>query len=95
MIRLEKKHLFVEHDGANLGDLDTGYVLGAEFTVRIEARDGHIKVFYNDAQKADYAFSGSGLYFKAGAYVQSNLSQGEPPDAFGEVMVSALEVTHS
>jgi hypothetical protein len=57
--------------------------------------NGRIRVFYNGVQKLDYAFNGSGLYFKAGAYTQSNASKGEPAGAAGQVVISALRVTHT
>ena len=84
------RDLFVEGDGDRLADLDASYVLGTSFTVRLEVSDGHIRVFYNGAQRLDHPFSGDGLYFKAGVYTQSNAEQGEPPGAAGQVVITAL-----
>jgi poly(beta-D-mannuronate) lyase len=95
MVRLEGSKLFVEGDGDELAVLDANYSVGTTFTVRLEVSGGHIRVFYNGAQKLDYAFSGSGLYFKAGAYTQSNASKGEPAGAAGQVVITSLRVTHS
>jgi hypothetical protein len=33
-------------------------------------------------------------YFKAGAYTQSNTSKGDAADAYGEVIIRSLQVTH-
>jgi poly(beta-D-mannuronate) lyase len=95
MVRLEGKHLFVEHDGTNLGDLDVNYQLGAYFTVRITATGGQVTVDYNGVPKVHYQAAGSGWYFKAGAYTQSNLSKGDAAGAYGEVAIKGLTVTHS
>ncbi len=94
LIRLEGRHLFVESNGGNIGDLSNSYSLGTTFTVRIVADAGHIKVFYNDILKTDYAKSGSGYYFKAGCYTQSNIAQGAAADDYGQVAIYALSVTH-
>lgn len=94
MIRLEGASLFVEHDGDSIGDLDTDYRLGDVFTVKLVAADGRIKVYYNDQIKVDIALKGSGLYFKAGCYTQSNTSKGDKPGAYGEVTVYDLHVSH-
>jgi cell division septation protein DedD len=75
--------------------LDDAYVLGTPYTITITAGGGHIKIAYNGVQKFDYATSMSGLYFKAGAYTQSNPSKGDAPTAYGETAIYALNVTHS
>ncbi len=96
MIRLEGRRLFVESDdGKNSGDLDTAYTLGTTFTVRILAENGHIYVSYNGVAKVDLARSGSGFYFKAGCYTQSNTTKGDSGDAYGQVIMYGLSVTHS
>ena len=94
-IRLEGSRLTVDHDGTNLGTLDDDYHLGTVFTLEIVAGDGRFQVSYNGVVKADYAHSGSGFYFKAGSYPQSNPSKGDDADAYGEVVIYALDVTHS
>jgi len=97
-IRLELPRLFVDHGGTHGNTLSTNYVLGTRFTVKIEVADGQIQVYYNGAATpADtYAKAGSSMYFKAGAYTQSNC-QREPacgPTNYGEVHISRLDVTH-
>jgi poly(beta-D-mannuronate) lyase len=96
MIRLEGEHLFVEGDGDELGDLDPAYVLGTVFTVRIVAADGTIDVYYDDLDTPAVTVERDavGCYFKAGAYTQSNESTGDDPDAYGEVVISDLDVVH-
>jgi hypothetical protein len=93
-IRLRDKLLFVEHDGANYGTLDAAYALGTTFTVEIRVTAGKLEVFYNGVRKVERTTSGSGYYFKAGAYTQSNTSKGDLPTAYGEVMIYDLKVTH-
>lgn len=95
MIRLEKKKLFVESDGEEIGVLDSDYKLGTIFTTKIEASDGHIKIDYNGLQKVDVAKSGTGYYFKAGCYTQSNTLKGDDPSAYGEVIIYDLQIRHS
>ncbi|MDP2314138.1 MAG: polysaccharide lyase family 7 protein [Pseudomonadota bacterium] len=96
MIRLEGSTLFVEGGGENLGVLDADYVLGTEFTVRFVAADGMIEVYHDDmtAPAVSVARDTTGCYFKAGAYTQSNPERGEAPDAYGEVEIRDLVVTH-
>jgi len=97
MIRLEGPRLFVMMDGRDVGTLDAAYVLGRRFTVRIEASDGHIRVYHDDlaVPKVDVARAASTCYFKAGVYTQSNPAHGDAPDAYGEVAIAALTVTHT
>jgi poly(beta-D-mannuronate) lyase len=94
MIKLSGSHLFVEANSKNIGDLDTNYALGTTYTAKIVASGGHIQVYFNDALKVDYIKSKSGLYFKAGCYTQSNVSKGDAPDAYAQVIIYALQVTH-
>lgn len=95
MVRLENKRLFVEADGNNIGDLDTAYVLGTPFTVEIRATAIGIAVSYDGTPKVSYAKVGSGWYFKAGCYTQSNTSKGDSADAYGEVVIYGLSVEHT
>ena len=95
-VRLEGARLLVKN-GTDDSDtvLDPNYVLGTPYDLRVVAAGGHVVVSYNGVQKADLALSGSGWYFKAGSYVQSNPTKGERPDAVGTVVISALRVTHA
>lgn len=96
MIRLEDTHLFVEGGGEELGDLTADYALGTSFTVRLQAADGVIDVYYEDmgTPVVSVPRDTDGCYFKAGAYTQSNLEQGDDEAAYGEVVITDLVVTH-
>ena len=95
-VRLEGARLLVKN-GADNSDtvLDPNYLLGTPYDLRIVAANGHITVFYNGQQKADILRSGAEWYFKAGSYVQSNLTRGDQADAIGTVVISSLKVTHT
>jgi hypothetical protein len=95
-VRLEGQRLLVEYnDGDGDATLDPAYALGTPYDLEIDAADGHIRVSYNGTQKADIVKSGAGWYFKAGSYVQSNLSRGDAPDAEGQVVIYALHDEHA
>ncbi len=97
MIRLIGTRLFVEaHGQGEVGLLEPNYVLGTFYTAKIEAEGGHIRVYYNDSTTpaVDVENQAIGCYFKAGAYTHSNPDKGDEPTAFGEVLISSLEVTH-
>ncbi len=97
-IRLEYPRLFVDHNGSHGNTLTANYVLGTRFTVKIEVAAGQIQVYYNGAAtSADtFARTGSSMYFKAGAYTQSNCQRETTcaPTNYGEVQISRLEITH-
>ena len=95
-VRVEGRRLLVQYnDGDDDATLDPAYALGTPYDLEIVAADGHIRVSYNGTQKADIVTTGSGWYFKAGSYVQSNLSRGDAPDAQGQVVLYALKVEHT
>lgn len=94
MIRLEKNHLFVESDGKNIGELDANYKLNTRFSITIQAEAGRIKVLYNGVEKMNIVKKGSGYYFKAGCYTQTNTDKGDQAMAYGEVIIYSLKVTH-
>ncbi len=97
MIRLEDQYLFVEGGGDDLGVLDDSYETGTPFTIKIVADSGNIAIYYDDmsAPKVEVARDSDGCYFKAGAYTQSNTDTGDEADAYGEVVIYDLEVTHT
>jgi Alginate lyase len=70
------------------------YVLGTPFTLTISASGGQVRLSVDGQLRATESTSQSGLYFKAGAYTQSNPAHGDAPDAIGVVTISALSVTH-
>ena len=57
------------------------------------AADSQVTVAYNGQQKAQLPLSGSGWYWKVGAYVQANQGQSDP-QALGEVIVYSSQITH-
>lgn len=71
------------------------YTLGQRLKVDCLARGGYIKWFLNGVEKAGIASSSTTAYFKCPVYVQSNVSKGDSPDAFGQCTLHALTVTHS
>jgi poly(beta-D-mannuronate) lyase len=75
--------------------LDPTYVLGERFKITLKVRDGRIKVAFNDQTMLVLDESGSGMYFKAGVYTQSNASKGDVPPAAGQVIIYRLAVTHT
>jgi hypothetical protein len=95
MVRLERNRLFVEADGDEVGVLDPNYVLGTRFAVELRATSSGIRVTYNGSRVVTYKKSGTGYYFKAGCYTQSNVDRGDKASAYGEVVVYALHVQHS
>ena len=95
-VRLEDKKLIVQyHDGKSEAVLDPNYTLGTPYDLKIVAEGGKVDLLYNGAKKAELPLSGSGWYFKVGAYVQSNGSHGDGPGSDGEVQVFKADVQHS
>jgi hypothetical protein len=54
-----------------------------------------VHVRYNDQPPVDLPLSGTGWYYKAGAYVQSNTTTGDRPPASAQVAIYALTTTHN
>ena len=95
-VRLEGARLIAEYDdGDGEVTLDPAYRLGTPFDLRIVASQRRVRIAYNGVPAADLPLSGSGWYFKAGSYVQSNPGQGDRPDAVGTVVIYALRATHT
>ena len=95
-IRLEGKTLMVQYnDGKSEAVLDPDYKLGTPFDTKIVAANGKVDVLYNGQKKAELPLSGSGWYWKVGAYVQSNASKGEGSGSAGEVVVYKADISHS
>lgn len=96
VIRLEGERLMIESDGDPLADLDPSYQLGDVFTVRFVAANGFVTIYYDDmaVPVVTLPVDADTCYFKAGAYTQSNLDMGDTPEAYGEVAIHDLVVTH-
>ena len=94
-IRLEGQKLMVQYDdGKSEQVLDPAYQLGTPYHVRIIAADSTVDVLYNGEKKAELPLTGSGWYWKVGAYVQANSDTGDAQST-GAVTVYALQVNHS
>jgi hypothetical protein len=95
-VRLEGKKLIGQYaDGKQEFVIDPSYVLGTPYDLRIVAASGHIDVFYNGTHAGGLKQTGSGWYFKTGAYLQSNTSRGDSANAVGTVVLYSVGVTHS
>lgn len=94
VIRLEFPKLFVDINGQEGPTLDANYTLGKRFTVKFVTENGKINIYYNGSSAPAYtlAKSGSGHYFKAGAYTQSNCSKETDCSSnnYGEVVIYNL-----
>jgi alginate lyase len=95
-IRLEDRHLIAQYeDGDRDLTLDPDYRLGTPFDLEIVAAAGGIEVRYDGAVAARIPQVGSGWFFKAGSYLQSNPERGDAADAVGTVVIYALDVEHT
>jgi Alginate lyase len=95
-IHLSGTRLTVKYaDGDKDVVLDPSYKLGERFRVKIQSADGTVKVWFNGALKATLPINGSGNYFKAGAYVNSNPSKGADASDVGQVVIYGLKISHS
>lgn len=99
VIRLENSKLFVDINGVDGPTLDSNYTLGKRFTVKFVAGGGKIQVYYNGASTPAYTLTknGSGNYFKAGVYTQSNCSTEAACSInnYGEVHIYDLWLSHT
>jgi hypothetical protein len=95
-IHLSGTQLTVKYaDGKKKVLLDGDYQLGKRFNVKIESAGGHVKVWYDGAEKADLPINSSTSYFKAGAYVNSNTSKGDSSASEGQVVIHNVDVKHT
>ena len=95
-IHLSGTQLTVKYaDGKKKVLLDGDYQLGKRFNVKIESSGGHVKVWYDGAEKADLSINSSTSYFKAGAYVNSNTSKGDSSSSEGQVVIYNVDVKHA
>lgn len=94
-VRLMGHDLQVIHNSTVYTELDTHYVLGAKFKVKISCSSGKITIWYNDVQKTIIAKPADtkDCYFKVGNYVQSNKSTGDAGD-HSTVRLYSVSVSH-
>jgi len=97
-IRLEYPKLFISINGKEGPTLDANYELGRRFTIKYVVAHDEISVYYNQNSQAAFSFhrSGTGFYFKAGAYAQSNCEKEDicSADNYAEVRIYKLDVGH-
>jgi hypothetical protein len=94
LVRLDGHRLWVKTETGSAGTLDENYQLGTVITIKFVASGDAIRIYYDGALKAELREQCTGCYFKAGAYLQSNTTW-DAPDAYGEVIIYALSVSHS
>lgn len=91
VLRLEGNNLYVtKQDDTHYDLIDGSYSLGTWITVKVIAKKGGgIDWYYNGVKVATVAGVWSGLYFKTGAYVQANESNGT---GYGEVKIRSVKI---
>lgn len=98
VFRLEGTKLYVTKDDTTHHQLvDANYKLGTVFEAKFVVKDGKVKAYYNGELKTTIAYTGSGNYFKAGAYTQANCGNTDPCSSsnYGETRIHELKVQHS
>jgi hypothetical protein len=94
VFRLEDTSLYVTNGDDPHGTLITSsYVGGTMFEAKFVGSGGSIKCYYNGSLVATRP-CGGGAYFKAGCYTQSNTSKGDAANAYGEVRIRSVVVSH-
>lgn len=103
MVRAEKNRVFLETSRGTVtykdgrSSFDESYAVGQTVTVNITVVKGKIVVYYRRSGESTVSavlkYAGTGMYFKTGAYVQSNLSY-DKPGAAGTFRLKSLELTH-
>jgi hypothetical protein len=98
VFRLEGSDLYVtDGDTTHYKLVTSTYQLGTVYEAKFVVSGGEIKAYYNGTLEATIADSGSGNYFKTGAYTQANCTNSSPCDAsnYGEVTVYSVAVSHT
>lgn len=94
-VRLEGTRLQVNIDGSYAFTLTDGYVLGTQYDLGVTATSGGIDVSYNGVVKGHSDRTGSGWYFRAGAYAQFRPdNSGADATDHGQVTIYSLTVSH-
>jgi poly(beta-D-mannuronate) lyase len=92
-VRLEDRHLFVEHDGEEVGTLTDNYERGTKFRLKIKSGNGYITVRYGLFKTVKYYVGNQRARFKCGAYVQANTKTDRATD-YLQVVIDALHFIH-
>ena len=93
-IRVEKDKLLAEGEGQKDLVFLRRYQLGTPLTLEVRTGDGRIRVRHNQQEVVNWESNSPGCYFKAGCYTQSNPKSGDSKDAYGEVVITDLQVVH-
>jgi hypothetical protein len=94
-IEVDGSHIIWKTDGGPFNVIDPAYTLGTRYTFQLVASGGQIRIYYDGKLAATTPYTGAGLYFKAGAYGQSNSAQGDYPPAASQAVIYGLSVAHS
>jgi hypothetical protein len=87
----------VFHDKIIYGVLNPDYKLGDKYTIKVVAKKGSIKIFYEDMQtpKLNIPARYDTCFFKAGSYIQCNpTAHGAMLDETTESWIYALNIQH-
>lgn len=76
------------------GCLDRSYVLGTPYDLTVTVSAGRIRVEYNGVRAIDAPYTRPANYFKVGSYLQTAATGSSGSDGIGEVVVTALSVSH-
>ncbi|MCL2552837.1 MAG: polysaccharide lyase family 7 protein [Actinomycetia bacterium] len=98
VFRLEATDLYITDGNTTHYKLVTAdYRLGTVYEAKFVVSGGQIRAYYNGTLEATISDSGSGNYFKTGAYTQANCTNSSPCDAsnYGEVTVYDVTVSHT
>jgi hypothetical protein len=97
VFRLEGTKLYITNGDTTHHKLVTdNYQLGTRFEAKFVVSGGKIKAYYNGVLQTTISSSGSGNYFKTGAYTQANCGNSDPCEDgnYGEVVLYNVTVTH-
>lgn len=95
-IELSGTRLYVKYDDDNkTTTIDANYKLGTPYDLKLVATSAGIQVWYNGVLSTTVKQTGSGWYFKTGAYLQTNVSKGDAASTVGQVTIYNLNVTHN
>lgn len=96
VFRLEDHSLYITNGDTTHYKLVTDdYALGTRFQAKFVAAGGQIKAYYNGTLEATIDDDDSGLYFKAGAYVQANCDKSSPCEDGNAGQVDIYGLTHT
>jgi hypothetical protein len=92
-----KTQVIVKHRGENIGTLTNDFKFGVDYDYGFELVNGQMKYFWGNFTTPRFtrSVSGSGWYFKAGAYGQSNSSTDKTSDGPFIVEMSRCMAWHS